>query len=67
MTISDRLSPSNPSMRQVARLPSPADMQEAAQLISDLAALVDAGRVTVHEQLGEPTRYEAASDLGDAA
>ncbi len=43
------------------------DLCEAEQLISDLAALVDAGLIVVKKQLGGGARYAVASDLGDAA
>jgi hypothetical protein len=46
--------------------PTP-DLAEADALIADLAALVDAGLVTVRRQLGGPIRYGAVVDLGDAA
>ncbi|HWE12513.1 MAG TPA: hypothetical protein VG365_03325 [Solirubrobacteraceae bacterium] len=42
-----------------APAPSPAELAEADQLVADLAALVDAGLVTVRRQLGGPARYAA--------
>jgi hypothetical protein len=45
----------------------PADLEEAEQLIADLATLVDAGLITARRQLGGPVRYGAVVDLGDAA
>lgn len=36
------------------------DLDRADQLISDLAALVDAGLVVVHEHVLGPTRYGVA-------
>jgi hypothetical protein len=39
--------------------PSPAELAEADQLVADLAALVDAGLVTVRRQLGGQARYAA--------
>jgi hypothetical protein len=36
---------------------SPADLADADRLISDLAALVDAGVVVVHEHVLGPARY----------
>jgi hypothetical protein len=57
------------SLRPPARTadPAAADLDEADQLIADLAALVDAGLVTVRRQLGGPARYGAVADLSDAA
>ena len=46
---------------------SPADLTEADQLISDLAALLDAGLVAVQENLLGPARYGVVSELDDAA
>ena len=46
---------------------SATDLAEADELIADLAALVDAGLVTVRRQLGGPVRYGAVVDLSDAA
>jgi hypothetical protein len=40
---------------------------EADRLIADLAALLDAGLVVVHERVLGPARYAVASELGDAA
>lgn len=42
------------------------DLSEAEQLISDLAALVDAGLIVVKKQLGGGARYAVASNPGDA-
>jgi hypothetical protein len=55
-----------PPLRAVAPQ-SEADLADADELIADLAALVDAGLVTVRRQLGGPVRYGAVVDLGDAA
>ena len=47
--------------------PSTPELAEADELIADLAALVDAGLVTVRRQLGGPVRYGAVADLSDVA
>jgi hypothetical protein len=47
--------------------PSPAELDEAEQLVADLAALMDAGLVSVRRQLGGPARYGTALDLDEAA
>lgn len=67
MTLIDHLPTVNlrPPLRAV--VPPAADLAEADALIADLAALVDAGLVTVRRQLGGPVRYGAAVELGDAA
>jgi hypothetical protein len=65
MTISDHFVVPNPTTQERGRVFSAADLDEADQLISDLAALIDAGLVGVCEQLGEPVRYGAVSDLAD--
>ena len=44
-----------------------ADLAEADRLIADLAALLDAGVVVVHERVLGPARYGVASERGDAA
>ncbi len=59
-----RVSP-RPGVRAAG--PLPGELEEADELIADLAALIDAGLVTVRRQLGGPVRYGAAVDLGDAA
>lgn len=41
---------------------SPADLDAADLLISDLAALVEAGLVVVHAPILGPARYGVASD-----
>lgn len=46
---------------------SPAELAEADRLISDLAALVDAGLIVVEPHVLGPARYGIASPLGDAA
>jgi hypothetical protein len=43
----------------------PAELAEADRLISDLAALLDAGLVAVQENLLGPARYGVASELND--
>jgi hypothetical protein len=43
---------------------SPADLAEADRLIADLAALVDAGLVIVHQHIDGPVRYGVAPSLG---
>ena len=68
MTLLDHLPVVN--LRPVPRSVGPltaTDLAEADALIADLAALVDAGLVTVRRQLGGPIRYGPAPDLGDAA
>ncbi len=67
MTLIDHLPTVN--LRPAARPPgqSASDLEEADQLIADLAALVEAGLVTVRRQLGGPVRYGAAVELSDAA
>ncbi len=67
MTLIDHLPPVN--LRAAPRAPTPlaTELQEADQLIADLAALVDAGLITVRRQLGGPVRYRATVDVGDAA
>jgi hypothetical protein len=44
-----------------------ADLGEAAELISDLAALVDAGLLAVYEEADGPARYAVSSGFGDPA
>jgi hypothetical protein len=51
----------------LAAAPSPSELDEAEQLVADLAALVDAGLVSVRRQLGGPARYGAIVNLDDAA
>ncbi|HWD73962.1 MAG TPA: hypothetical protein VG371_02405 [Solirubrobacteraceae bacterium] len=51
----------------LAAAPSPSELDEAEQLVADLAALVDAGLVSVRRQLGGPARYGAIVDLDGAA
>ncbi len=46
---------------------SPADLTEADRLVSDLAALLDAGLVAVQENVLGPARYGVVSELDDAA
>jgi hypothetical protein len=40
------------------------DLEEADQLISDLAALLDAGHVVVHEHVLGPPRYGVGAEPG---
>jgi DNA-binding transcriptional ArsR family regulator len=47
--------------------PLAAELEEADQLVADLAALVEAGLVTVRRQLGGPVRYGPVTDLSDDA
>jgi len=43
------------------------ELEAADRLVSDLAALVDAGLVVVHKPLGGPARYGVGDDFGEAA
>ena len=43
------------------------DLHEVDELISDLAALLDAGLVVVHEAVLGPPRYGVVSELGNPA
>jgi hypothetical protein len=67
MTIIDLLPVRNRPALAPAPGPSPAELDEAEQLVADLATLVDAGLVSVRRQLGGPARYGAVVDLDDAA
>ncbi len=67
MNVCDRLPVSDLAQRRRGRPAPHEDLSEAEQLISDLAALVDAGLIVVKKQIGGGARYAAASDLGDAA
>jgi hypothetical protein len=44
---------------------SAGDLHEADQLISDLAALLDAGLLVVHETVLGPPRYGVGAEPGD--
>ena len=58
MTISDQPG----TVRQGVGLPIATDLDDADRLISDLAALVDAGLVSVRRQPHGPPRYEAVAE-----
>ena len=76
MTVSDHFSVPDLAARERSGTRSPADLAvadrladlaEADRLISDLAALLDAGLVVVHEHVVGPARYGVGTELGDAA
>jgi hypothetical protein len=61
MTLREQLSTSDrPEERDRSRSVPP-ELAEADRLIADLAALVDAGLVVVHEHVLGPVRYGAAA------
>jgi hypothetical protein len=47
--------------------PSSPECDEAKELVADLAALMQAGLITVRRQLGGPARYGAVVDLDEGA
>lgn len=67
MNACDRLPVSDLAERRRGGPVTHEDLSEAERLISDLAALVDAGLIVVKKHIGGAARYAAASDLGDAA
>ena len=70
MTIIDHLPVRNLPVRSRPTPPARtarAELDEAEQLVADLATLVDAGLVSVRRQLGGPARYGAVVNLDDAA
>lgn len=42
--------------------PTPAEMEEAERLISDLSVLLDAGLIEVHEHVLGPVRYDVVPE-----
>jgi hypothetical protein len=56
--------PSAPAIRPAAPTCLPADLAEAERLISDLAALLDAGLVVAQEHVLGPARYGVVADMG---
>jgi hypothetical protein len=67
MTIIDHIPVRLGPAPALAVAPPPSELDEAEQLVGDLAALVDAGLVSVRRQLGGPARYGIAMNLDDAA
>jgi hypothetical protein len=67
MNACDQLPVSDLAARRRGGRETHGDLSEAERLISDLAALVDAGLIVVKKQLGGAARYAVAPDLGDAA
>ena len=67
MTTSDQ----SPVLELVERRPrgptTAADFAAAAQLVSDLEALVEAGLIVVRRPLGGPARYAISAELDGAA
>jgi hypothetical protein len=53
----DSALPANVPALRLAGGSQAADLEEAARLIDDLTALVDAGLVVVRKQIGGPIRY----------
>jgi hypothetical protein len=62
MKVREQLSLTHPAEGSKIGPGSPADLVEADRLISDLAALVDAGVVSVCESVLGPARYGVAPD-----
>jgi hypothetical protein len=67
MTTIDRPLPGDLAMCRGAHTHLESDVAQAERLIEDLAALVDAGLVVVHDRLLGPARYGLGPDLGDVA
>ena len=78
MTVCDPIKPTKPGRERkpgrrgspstatspTASTCSPADLAEADRLISDLAALLDAGLIAIQQRVLGPARYGVASDMG---
>ncbi len=65
MTTIDHPLPVDLAMHRAAHTRPESDVAQAECLIEDLAALVDAGLVVVHDRLLGPARYGLGPDLGD--
>lgn len=62
MTVQDQISLLDATRDRDASSCPPADLADVDALISDLAALVDAGLVDVRESVLGPARYGVVSD-----
>jgi hypothetical protein len=65
MTLSDHCAVADVPERDLDSTSSSADLEGVDRLISDLAALVDAGLVVVHAPILGPARYAVGPDPGD--
>jgi hypothetical protein len=67
MTAIDQLWPADPTSHPSAGIPSELELEDAHGLVRDLAALLDAGLVVIHEHVLGPARYAINPGLDDAA
>jgi hypothetical protein len=67
MAIGDNLLYLDRAERRRIGKPPAADLGEAAELISDLVALVDAGLLVVDEEVSGPARYGVSARFADPA